>query len=457
MLKRNKKIKRVIAYSQVVFLIGMVSHMPLSTIATVNAAEATQNSNMIFTMLDSYRNKINASIKITDDFDSSKEIKSVSNLDGCAKFNLDENVNYNYEIFADGYEKVTGQFTYSKNINDVEIHMVKKDENKDIPSAPRVKGYVLNEDGQTEEYNINKNSESVKIAIDNSYVNTKIIGYKIIIKNADDAVEPTEDEWTNAKEESGNEVNTLNGMSMVKEIEITEAGKKKIFVRAVSDSGKLGLISTFDVNIEDKFASVYINNKLADNGYNDKLWLNKIPNVQIINGNNPKYTTEYALINNDDNNVIKQGEVTNNINVNIDDVGNYKLVVLTKDNGSEINRTEKDIKIETECLKPNIDAYTIDLDKGNEIYKYIEGQWTNRDITIKASDINTNKKNGLIATSGIKGYKVILKKSGEERPTKEEWNSIDESEIIKNHSNSSVTDIVTISSDFDGYIYKGCF
>lgn len=453
MLKRNKKIKRVIAYSQVVFLIGMVSHMPLSTIATVNAAEATQNSNMIFTMLDSYRNKINASIKITDAFDSSKEIKSVSNLDGCAKFNLDENVNYNYEIFADGYEKVTGQFTYSKNINDVEIHMVKKDENKDIPSAPRVKGYVLNEDGQTEEYNINKNSESVKIAIDNSYVNTKIIGYKIIIKNADDAVEPTEDEWTNAKEESGNEVNTLNGMSMVKEIEITEAGKKKIFVRAVSDSGKLGLISTFDVNIEDKFASVYINNKLADNGYNDKLWLNKIPNVQIINGNNPKYTTEYALINNDDNNVIKQGEVTNNINVNIDDVGNYKLVVLTKDNGSEINRTEKDIKIETECLKPNIDAYTIDLDKGNEIYKYIEGQWTNRDITIKASDINTNKKNGLIATSGIKGYKVILKKSGEERPTKEEWNSIDESEIIKNHSNSSVTDIVTISSDFDGYIY----
>ena len=141
----------------------------------------------------------------------------------------------------------------------------------------------------------------------------------------------------------------------------------------------------------DKFASVYINNKLADNGYNGKLWLNKIPNVQIINGNNPKYTTEYALINNDDNNVIKQGEVTNNINVNIDDVGNYKLVVLTKDNGSEINRTEKDIKIETECLKPNIDAYTIDLDKGNEIYKYIEGQWTNRDITIKASDINTNK------------------------------------------------------------------
>lgn len=174
MLKMDNKIKKIIACSQIVFLMGMVSNVPITTQATVESDQS-----------------------------------------------------------------------------------IKNDEEIDMQSAPRVKGYILNDNNETIEYassHINNNGDSnynnevkwtnkevliqaSEVALDGeSKSGEGIKGYKVICKKVDEG-KPTEQEWKSIDEsklikKNANSVNTdimkisddLNGVVYVKAVSNVNSG-----------------------------------------------------------------------------------------------------------------------------------------------------------------------------------------------------------------------------------------
>lgn len=442
MLKRDEKIKKAIACSQVIFLLGMISNVPISTEATVEQSKSIENYNVTFNILDSSRKNVNASITINNKNDEHEIIEGYKDTDGKVTYNLDKNKQYKYTVTSNGYKKSEGELTISGNTQEFEIHMIKNDENMEIPSAPRINGYSLNENNEKVNYESGTESlDTINVSVDNSYADAKIKGYKIITKETNKYIEPTEEEWNNSPIQIGDETDTINGCSMKIEFNAENAGNRRIYARAVSDKEILGLVSTFDVNIKDKFASLYIDNNLVDSNYDDNIWLNKIPNIRIEKGNNPKYITKYIL--SDKNGIIAENNIDGSSDIKIDKDGQYILSIITLDGTNEINKEEKKINIETKCMQPEVLAKVIK--NTDNLVDYVQNTWTNEDILVQASLPE--------ASSGIKGYKVISKNEGEGEPTNEDWNAIDDSKLVNCDSEKNITDLIKVSQDFNGAIY----
>lgn len=409
MLKRNTKLKRIIATSQVAFILTSVNgNITLaSDTSEISGCEnvATQSTSTEvetkILIMNSAREIVDATITINEqDFTSNN---------GTLTLNLQKGKQYKYTIKSDGYKNCTGSFTAGEDNTEIEAILHFSNDNGTVPTQPRVK---LNKTdvktGEITKYDGSETDCDVTVSIDNSFLTSgNLRGYKVIEKAIDEEA-PTDGEWKSAKAYTGQIVNTNNGYTRKYDFTIAKNINKRFWIKAVSDQGTLSEKAiSIDVNIVRKYGKLFINNTLMDKNA-EEVWYTQIPTVRIEkNDYKTNDVTTYTL-ENEEGEVIEASEITDSKDINIDKDGQYKLNVTTKNGYDTVEEYQRNIKVDTEAPSDEKIVYKTEdtefTDEGTRYLSDVTGRIYVQDAVSGISNIKYHfeDKNGQELKTNVK-------------------------------------------------------
>lgn len=518
MIKRNEKLKRLIACAEICCSLGTVNSLTSVTVAA-GIVNNQYEYNITFTVADSQGNALrNAKVEIDEN-------TYMTDSNGEVNVGVNSPKNYIYTVNSNGYKNITNSVEVRSKNSTVEVVLRKTEESEQIPTVPNITGYVENQ-----EYDHSMTDKDITLQVGNSSADSRIAYYEYIMTDID-AEGTSEEDWNSSKKIDNN---TNNLISII----INGNKEKKYWFRAVTKDGINGYEKSYIIRVERKYTDIKINNG------NEKEWYTALPSIEV----NKLYTeglkTSYRISKKKDGGYKYTNdfqEITEENKPQITEDGQYLLEILTSDPEEEKELIKKKINIDTTAPK-GVDIKYNDEDKDNiindiskciffkdtlniKIYceddlsgikeikyhinnngssqsytsndfitnedkKYIEinirpkykgtvvidsiednagnklninatspnivsdtsiptqpkimtsteegiykGEWTKNDVNIKIE--------GSKADSGIKGYKVIAKKSNESAPTESEWSQIADSELYGENNANNIDELIT--------------
>ena len=343
MIKRNEKLKRLIACAEICCSFGTVNSLTSVTVAA-GIVNNQYEYNITFTVTDSQGNALkNAKVEIDEN-------TYMTDSNGAVNVGVNAPKNYIYTVNLNGYKNITNSVEVRSKNSNVEVVLRKTEESEQIPTVPNITGYVKNQ-----EYDHSMTDKDITLQIGNSSANSRIAYYEYIMTDID-AEGTNEKDWNSAKKIDNN---TNNLVSII----INGNKEKKYWFRAVTKDGINGYEKSYIIRVERKYTDTKINNG------NEKEWYTAIPSIEV----NKLYTeglkTSYRISKKKDGGYKYTNdfqEITEENKPQITEDGQYLLEILTSDPEEEKELIRKKINVDTTAPK-GVEIKYNDEDKDNII------------------------------------------------------------------------------------------